>query len=112
MKSASQRDRATPDLDGFDPVIHAPIRLRLCAALDASDEVEFGAALEILDVSKSVLSKHVATLVSAGYVEQRRAVRDTRQRVWLRLAPAGRIAYRDHVAALRAIVRAAPETPR
>ena len=110
MKSPGQRERTAPAADGFDPVIHAPIRLRLCAALDASDEVEFGGALEILQVSKSALSKHVATLVAAGYVGQRRAVRDTRQRVWLRLTPAGRNAYRGHVAALRAIVRTPPET--
>lgn len=57
-----------------------------------------------MDISKSALSKHVATLSEAGYVEQRRAVRETRQRVWLRLTPTGRTAYRDHVAALHAIV--------
>jgi hypothetical protein len=40
----------------------------------------------------------------AGYVAQRRAVRDTRQRVWLRLTGTGRSAYRGHVAAPHRIV--------
>jgi DNA-binding MarR family transcriptional regulator len=44
---------------------------------------------EQLGVSASVLSKHVTVLMDAGYVEQRQAVRDTRQRVWLALTPAG-----------------------
>jgi DNA-binding MarR family transcriptional regulator len=90
--------------DGFDDLIHAPVRLRICAALDPVREVEFGALLAMLDISKSALSKHVSALAEAGYVEQRRAVRDTRQRVWLRLTPAGRSAYQGHVAALHRIV--------
>jgi DNA-binding MarR family transcriptional regulator len=96
--------QATASGDGFDHLIHAPVRLRVCAALDPVREVEFGALLTLLDISKSALSKHVAVLTEAGYVAQRRAVRDTRQRVWLRLTEAGRAAYRGHVSALQRIV--------
>lgn len=92
------------DPGGFDELIHAPVRLRLCATLDALGEVEFRHLLDVLGISKSALSKHVAALADAGYVEQRRAVRDTRQRVWLHLTPAGHTAYRAHVAALEAII--------
>jgi DNA-binding MarR family transcriptional regulator len=90
--------------DGFDYLIHAPVRLRICAALDAVREIEFAALLTVLDISKSALSKHLTALADAGYVTQRRAVRDTRQRVWLGLTPTGRSAYRGHVAALHQIV--------
>lgn len=90
--------------DGFDPTIHAPNRLRVCALLDAVTEVEFSAVQERLDVSASVLSKHVSVLIEAGYVKQRKATRDTRQRVWLQFTSAGRAAYHAHVTALRAIV--------
>ena len=90
--------------DGFDATIHAPNRLRICAMLDAVDEVEFAALQEGLGVSASVLSKHLSVLVEAGYVEQRKAVRDTRQRVWLKITDLGRSRYSGHVAALRAIV--------
>ena len=98
---------ATPDTaqeDGFDALIHAPVRLRLCAALAPVREVEFAAMLTVLGISKSALSKHVSALADAGYVAQRRAVRDTRQRVWLSLTADGRSAYQGHVAALRKIV--------
>jgi DNA-binding MarR family transcriptional regulator len=90
--------------DGFDHLIHAPARLRICAALEPVREIEFGALLTLLDISKSALSKHISVLAEAGYVAQRRAVRDTRQRVWLRLTETGRSAYRGHVAALHRIV--------
>lgn len=93
---------------GFDELIHAPARLRICAALDPVREIEFGSLLTLLDLSKSALSKHVSALADAGYVTQRRAVRDTRQRVWLRLTETGRSAYRGHVAALRRIVGNTP----
>lgn len=90
--------------DRFDQVIHAPVRLRICAALDPVRENEFGTLLTLLGVSKSALSKHISVLADAGYVLQRRAVRDTRQRVWLGLTKPGRSAYQGHVAALRRIV--------
>lgn len=92
------------DGDGFDHLIHAPVRLRICAALDPVREIEFAALQALLDISKSALSKHISALADAGYVTQRRAVRDTRQRVWLSLTGTGRAAYRGHVAALHQIV--------
>jgi DNA-binding MarR family transcriptional regulator len=97
-----QATAAAPD--GFDHVIHAPVRLRICATLDPVREVEFGSLLTLLDISKSALSKHISVLADAGYIAQRRAVRDTRQRVWLSLTEFGRAAYRNHVAALHRIV--------
>jgi len=97
-------EQATAAEDGFDHLIHAPARLRICAALDPVREIEFAALLTLLDISKSALSKHISMLADAGYVAQRRAVRDTRQRVWLRLTETGRSAYRGHVATLQRIV--------
>jgi DNA-binding MarR family transcriptional regulator len=92
------------DVDGFDHLIHAPARLRICAALDHAREIEFAALMTLLGVSKSALSKHLSALTSAGYLTQRRATRDTRQRLWLRLTPSGRTAYHRHVTALHQIV--------
>lgn len=104
MNAPHDTEQATAAEDGFDHLIHAPVRLRICAALDPVREVEFGALQTLLDISKSALSKHISALAEAGYVESRRAVRDTRQRVWLRLTETGRSAYRRHVAALHQIV--------
>lgn len=102
--SHSQEQATAQAVAGFDYLIHAPARLRICAALDNAREIEFGALMTMLDISKSALSKHLSALAEAGYITQRRAVRDTRQRMWLSLTRTGRAAYRDHVAALRQIV--------
>lgn len=108
MSSASgTRRSADPSAtveDGFDQVIHAPVRLRICAALDPVRDVEFGALITLLGISKSALSKHVSVLAETGYVTQRRGVRDARQRLWIGLTDTGRAAYRGHVAALHRIV--------
>jgi len=88
----------------FDPIIHAPHRLRICALLADIKELEFGPLRDALSVSDSVLSKQLAVLVEAGYVRSRRARRDARQRVWLTLTPEGLERFRTHVAALHEIV--------
>lgn len=88
----------------FNDVIHAPQRLRICAILNAAHKVEFGELQQRLDLSKSALSKHLTHLVDAGYVSQDRALRDSRNRLWLSLTPQGTLAYTAHIRALRAIV--------
>ncbi|KAM9863836.1 transcriptional regulator [Leucobacter sp. BZR 635] len=84
----------------LDPVIHPLPRLRICALLDPVTEEEFGALRELLGVSDSALSKQLAALSDADYTGQRRAIRGGRSRVWVRLTPQGRRAFRAHVAAL------------
>ena len=88
----------------FDAIIHAPNRLQICALLAAVDSVEFATVRDSVGVSDSVLSKHVATLQDAGYIDIRKATVASRVRTWLSLTRAGRRAFDAHVAELRRIV--------
>lgn len=88
----------------LDPIIHAPARLQLAAMLAAVDEMEFAIARETLDVSDSVLSKHLAQMQEAGYVRLRKAALDGRQRTWLTLTGKGRKALDRHIRGLETIV--------
>jgi DNA-binding MarR family transcriptional regulator len=114
---------------GLDPLIHAPVRLQICAILSAADEAEFALVREETGVSESVLSKQVKLLADAGYVKVRKAspfeaglVLDARrlgaaqahkttvsarQRTWLSLTKAGRSAFAVHMQALTALVATA-----
>ena len=56
----------------FDPVIHAPGRLQICAILSAADEAEFAMVREAIAVSDSVLSKHLKQLEEADYITLRK----------------------------------------
>ncbi|MFC7385863.1 winged helix-turn-helix domain-containing protein [Sphaerisporangium rhizosphaerae] len=88
----------------LNPVIHAPVRLRVMSLLAAVEEAEFAFVRDEVEVSDSVMSKHAAALESAGYVAIRKGHVGKRPRTWLRLTPEGRRAYTSHVAALRDIV--------
>lgn len=88
----------------IDPLIHAPARLKLCAMLSTVDEAQFAAVRERLEVSDSVLSKHVAALADAKYVSVRKGILEGRRTTWLALTGKGRKAFASHVAALRAVI--------
>jgi DNA-binding MarR family transcriptional regulator len=95
----------------FDELIHAPYRLRICSLLAAANAVEFGTLREGLGVSDSVLSKHLSSLSSAGYVRSSSAASVThRRRLWVSFTPAGRLAFQEHVKALREILATTDES--
>jgi DNA-binding MarR family transcriptional regulator len=88
----------------LDPHLLAPARLKLMTMLTAVTEVEFATLRDGLGVSDSVLSKHVATLVDAGYAKNRKGTHDGRRTTWVALTTTGRKVLRNHVVALRAII--------
>jgi DNA-binding MarR family transcriptional regulator len=88
----------------LDPQILAPARLKLMTMLTAVSEAEFSTLRNHLEVSDSVLSKHVAALAGAGYVRSRKGVQLGRRTTWIGLTGEGRSALSTHVAELRALI--------
>jgi DNA-binding MarR family transcriptional regulator len=88
----------------LDPLIHAPARLQVVTTLSAVSEAEFATLRAALEVSDSVLSKHLSALANAGYVRTRKGVQAGRRTTWIALTNAGRKALREHVAALRQLI--------
>jgi DNA-binding MarR family transcriptional regulator len=88
----------------LDEHVVAPARLKLLTILTAVSEAEFWTVRDALEVSDSVLSKHVAALESVGYVKRRKGVHRGRRTTWLALTPRGREALSAHVAALRELI--------
>lgn len=88
----------------FDIIIHAPNRLQICALLETSKELEFQVVKEQLDVSDSVLSKHLKVLEDVNYVQITKRTEFTRQRTWLSLTSLGRKAFKNHLTELKRIV--------
>ncbi|HET9721098.1 MAG TPA: transcriptional regulator [Solirubrobacteraceae bacterium] len=91
----------------FDELIHAPLRLQICALLAPVQSLPFADLRDSLKISDSVLSKHLSALADAGYVEVSRVRADARSRRQVALTRPGRAALRAHLAALQAIVAAA-----
>ena len=93
---------------GFDELIHAPTRLSLVAFLAATGWADFAVLRDSLGLSDSALSKQLATLEGAGYVEIRKAFAGKRPRTSARLTAGGRTAFDRHVLALQEIVAGTP----
>ncbi len=87
----------------LDEVIHAPVRLSIVAALAGVDKADFAEVRDAVEITDSALSKQVATLESAGYVEVTKGRVGRRPRTWLALNADGRRALTDHLGALSAI---------
>ena len=88
----------------FDNIIHAPNRLQICAFLVQLDEAEFQMLRDELEVSDSVLSKHIKQLEKFGYLKLRKSTVNGRQRTWVYLTGEGCQAFKDHVKELKRIV--------
>ena len=88
----------------LDLTLHAPARLQIAALLARVEEAEFSTIRDLIEVSDSVLSKHLSGLGEAGYVKLRKAPQDGRQRTWASLTRAGRKAFDSHMAALQDLV--------
>jgi DNA-binding MarR family transcriptional regulator len=88
----------------LDSHMLAPARLKLMTMLTAVSEAEFSTLRDHLEVSDSVLSKHVAALASAGYVRSRKGVHLGRRTTWIGLTSHGRSALGAHVAELRQLI--------
>ncbi len=91
----------------FDELIHAPLRLQICAMLSPVRWLPFSDIRDSLQISDSVLSKHLSALAEAGYLEVFRVRADSRSRRQVTLTKPGRTALRGHLAALQAIAAAA-----
>jgi DNA-binding MarR family transcriptional regulator len=88
----------------LDPNLVAPARLKLATMLSAVSEVEFSTIRSALDVSDSVLSKHVSALASVDYVKSRKGMHHGRRTTWIALTSPGRAALSAHVAELRSLI--------
>lgn len=91
----------------LDIILHPPARLQIAALLARVEEAEFATLRDLVQVSDSVLSKHLSALKESGYVDLRKAAQDGRQRTWASLTRAGRKAFAAHLAALHDLVASA-----
>ncbi len=91
---------------GLDPLIHPPARLQLMGLLGSVSDIEFGRLRDLVGISDSLLSKHLAALADGGYVQLRKAALDGRQRTWVSRTGKGDRAFASHLAALQALAGA------
>lgn len=89
----------------LDPVIHAPVRLRIMTYLDTSladpdDEVTFPRLQQDLALTAGNLTTHLAKLERAGYVATSKAFAGRKPVTYVGLTHEGRAAFRTYRATL------------
>jgi DNA-binding MarR family transcriptional regulator len=88
----------------LDDTIHAPVRLSIMAALANADRIDFRYLRDLVEVSDSLLSKHMTHLENAGYVTIIKGYQGKRPRTWFSITDIGRAAFASYLAALHDIV--------
>jgi DNA-binding MarR family transcriptional regulator len=93
-----------PDLD---PVIHAPVRLRIMVTLvtlPGGDSLSFPRLQQLLGLTAGNLITHLRKLEEAGYVASAKSQADGEPRTTVQLTLTGRIALERYTAALQSLL--------
>jgi DNA-binding MarR family transcriptional regulator len=91
----------------LDPVIHAPVRLRITVTLSTlreGDYLSFSRLQRLLDLTPGNLITHLRKLEDAGYVASVKPSADGQSRTAVYLTHAGRAALERYTAALRKLL--------
>lgn len=88
----------------LDEVIHSPVRLSIMAALARVGEMDFATLGATVEVSDSLLSKHIRQLEERNYVTVSKGYVGRRPRTWFALSDIGRTAFARYQATLRHIL--------
>lgn len=86
----------------FDPVIHAPARLKIMMVLAATPVASFNDLARDAGLTAGNLASHLKALEAAGYVASRRGLVDLKPRLRYHVTDAGREALRAYRRALEA----------
>jgi DNA-binding MarR family transcriptional regulator len=105
---SSDAPRRSHPRHALAPLLNAPVRLSVVAALTSVDKAEFSFVRDLVEVTDSALSKQVSALEEAGWVSVSKGRVGRRPRTWLALTTEGRTVYQRHLAALRAIANSGP----
>ncbi|MGL4744584.1 MAG: transcriptional regulator [Dermatophilaceae bacterium] len=93
--------------DGLDPVIHAPVRLRIVATLSVlgpGDAITFSRLRSLLDLTAGNLITHLRRLEDAGYVAVAKSPATRGEVTTARLTDSGRMALASYRRALSVIL--------
>ncbi len=92
----------------FDNELLSAVRFSIIAALAGGERVEFRFLKDALDVSDSALSKQITRLEDAGVLEVHKGYVGKRPRTWVEITQDGSRRYKQHVAALQAVITQPP----
>lgn len=97
-------------LDHIDDTLHAKARLAIMTVLIMENTVSFSRLKQATGLTDGNLGAHVHTLEEAGYLERQKSFVRNRPHTTCTVTPQGRQAFREYVAAIEDILRAAADS--
>jgi DNA-binding MarR family transcriptional regulator len=95
-------------MNGANEIIHQAMRLKIMAALNTSTSkkgaIEFTRLKALVGATDGNLGAHLDTLEKAGYIVIEKRFEERKPQTRVRMSPAGRRAFAEHVAYLREIL--------
>ena len=92
----------------LNEVIHQSARLQIMAALVAIEpgvEADFTHLKDLLKLTDGNLGAHLKKLEDAGYISVNKVFVERKPKTYISATPEGRTVFKDHVAALQAILK-------
>jgi DNA-binding MarR family transcriptional regulator len=97
-------------MSGVNEVIHQAMRLKIMAVLNAISSkkaIEFTRLKALVGATDGNLGAHLDTLEKAEYILIEKRFEERKPQTRIRMSPAGRRAFAEHVAYLREIIDSA-----
>jgi DNA-binding MarR family transcriptional regulator len=94
----------------LDDTVHQRVRLGILTILATAGRADFTYLRDTLELTDGNLGRHLDVLYDAGYVEITKTFEGRRPRTWVTITKAGRSALTNHIAALRQMIDAVPDT--
>ena len=95
-------------MSGANEIIHQAMRLKIMAALNTvaarKGAIEFTRLKVLVGATDGNLGAHLETLEKAGYIVIEKRFEERKPQTRVRMSPAGRRAFVEHVAYLRGML--------
>ncbi len=92
-------------IDRLNKTFDSRVRLGIMAVLVVNDQVEHGTLKELLNVTDGNLASHIASLVSARYVQVKKRFVGNRPNTAYKATLAGAKAFREHLDAMDKLLK-------
>jgi predicted ArsR family transcriptional regulator len=92
------------DFNGFDTIVHGPVRLGVITRLQMEGPLDFTTLVKRFEVADGAMGVHLRKLEEAGYIACKRQFVGRRPKTTYRITTAGQRALRQYLDTMQRII--------